>query len=435
MGCHFLLWLRFYSGAISVCSCLQCPQLSELLFFLLWELSVSFYKFCRHRVGLVDHVDLICSLYSSWEGFGSSLAKLLLVFNCGFISISACGSSTEVCSWGCIGGLGSAPVSTRCGGGAATWVAGVLAAPGTQGSWWLGQEEIQCSRRVWQPISADTLQYSCLENPPDRDPQQATVHKVIKSWTQFKWPCVLRCKVVFFFFLPVATLPQWGLSMKMVQLLGLQGPWWSQGCKDTDCLHRRIYVPIRLFFQASCSRGSEGLFGQSFSIALPVQAVRGLPSLGSFSVLWHVLHIERPSWLGSYSVVQCIKPLKETPWVGSYSVVQCVRCLMGQTLYCPAVDPGLWRERGYGDGSTPYAWLSRIALLPWLPGFPPQAFPTHLLPHIPLIHLSAVNSSPCTGIAPQSLNSSFQPLCLLGDLHPCSGCVWLRQGLSESHSI
>ena len=28
--------------------------------------------------------------------------------------------------------------------------------------------------------------------------------------------------------------------------------------------------------------------------------------------------------------------------------------------------------------------------------------------HIPSIHLSAVNSNPCTGIAPQSLNSSFQ---------------------------
>ena len=33
----------------------------------------------------------------------------------------------------------------RCGGGAAAWIAGVLAAPGTQGSWWLGQQEIQCS--------------------------------------------------------------------------------------------------------------------------------------------------------------------------------------------------------------------------------------------------------------------------------------------------
>ena len=46
---------------------------------------------------LVDPVDLICSLYSWWEGLGSSsLATLPLGFNCGFISTSACGSSTGV---------------------------------------------------------------------------------------------------------------------------------------------------------------------------------------------------------------------------------------------------------------------------------------------------------------------------------------------------
>jgi len=33
-------------------------------------------------------------------------------------------------------------VKARCGGGAAAWVAGVLAAPGTQGSWRLEQQEI-----------------------------------------------------------------------------------------------------------------------------------------------------------------------------------------------------------------------------------------------------------------------------------------------------
>ena len=39
---------------------------------------------------------------------------------------------------------------------------------------------------------------------------------------------------------------------------------------------------------------------------------------------------------------------------------------MGQPSYCSAANAGLWGERGYGDGSTPYAWLSCIALLPWL---------------------------------------------------------------------
>ena len=52
--------------------------------FLLWALSVPFNISHRHRVCLVDRVDLICSLYSWWEGFGSSfLATLPLGFNCG----------------------------------------------------------------------------------------------------------------------------------------------------------------------------------------------------------------------------------------------------------------------------------------------------------------------------------------------------------------
>ena len=89
---------------------------------------------------------------------------LPLGFDCGFISTSTCVLSTGVCSWGCPGGLGFAPVRARSGGGAAAWVAGVLAAPSTQGSLWLGQQEIQCSRRVWQPVLANTLQYSCPDS-------------------------------------------------------------------------------------------------------------------------------------------------------------------------------------------------------------------------------------------------------------------------------
>ena len=38
---------------------------------------MSFYIFHRHRVCLVDHVDLICSLYSWWEGFVSSSLAIL----------------------------------------------------------------------------------------------------------------------------------------------------------------------------------------------------------------------------------------------------------------------------------------------------------------------------------------------------------------------
>ena len=58
-----------------------------------------------------------------------------------------------------------------------------------------------------------------------------------------------------------------------------------------------------------------------------------------------------------------------------------------------------------------------------------------LLPHIPSIHLSTINSSPFPGVAPQSLISSSQLLRLPEDLHPCPGYVWLWQGLSDAHSF
>ena len=90
---------------------------------------MTFYIFYTHRVFLVNCVDLVCCLYSWWESFGSSsLASLPLDFDCGFISTSTCGSSTGVCSQGCPGGLGFAPVRFRYGAGAAAWIAGVLTA-------------------------------------------------------------------------------------------------------------------------------------------------------------------------------------------------------------------------------------------------------------------------------------------------------------------
>ena len=109
---------------------------NALIVFFCGSSQWPFIIFYRHRVCLVDQLDLICSLCSWWDGFGSpSLATLPLGFNCGFISTSTCGSSAGVCYCGCPGGLGFAPVRARCGGGAAVWVSGVLAAPDTQGDW------------------------------------------------------------------------------------------------------------------------------------------------------------------------------------------------------------------------------------------------------------------------------------------------------------
>ena len=74
------------------------------------------------------------------------------------------------------------------------------------------------------------------------------------------------------------------------------------------------------FFEPLNSCPSEGLFGQSFSTALPIQALRRLPCLGSFSVVWCVMDIEGPPWLGSYSVDGCIGHLKEHPRWGPAGV-------------------------------------------------------------------------------------------------------------------
>ena len=50
--CLDLLWgqLRCYSGPTPVCSCLQCPQLLDLVHFLLWEPSMAFYIFHQHSM-------------------------------------------------------------------------------------------------------------------------------------------------------------------------------------------------------------------------------------------------------------------------------------------------------------------------------------------------------------------------------------------------
>ena len=132
------LWVE--SGPIPAWYYLQCPQLSELMPFFFGGSSQYNFIYSRHGICLVDHMDLICSLYSWWKVFGSSFTTL--GFNCGFISTSACGLSTGVCPWGCPGGVEFSPVRSRCGSSTAAWVSGVWAGPGAQGSWLLGQQEI-----------------------------------------------------------------------------------------------------------------------------------------------------------------------------------------------------------------------------------------------------------------------------------------------------
>ena len=160
---------------------------------------MSFSIFCRHRVCLVDHVDLIFSLYSWWEGSGSSS---LTTQPSGFQLWFYFHLCIWVIHWGLLLRLlwrtWVCPTEGQVWRWCSWWVTGVLAAPGTQGRGWLGQQEIQCSRRVWQPVLANTLQYCCLEIPLGRKAWQATVHRVTKSWTRPKQPRMHRHKTFFF---------------------------------------------------------------------------------------------------------------------------------------------------------------------------------------------------------------------------------------------
>ena len=132
-------------------------------------------------------------------------------------------------------------------------------------------------------------------------------------------------------------------------------------------------------------------------VALPIQSLTD-PCLGSFSIV----HLkEHPGWGPT---------LRSVPQAcdGPASLLSSCQC---------------WPVggRGYGDGSTRYTRRNSIALVPWLPGFPLQAFPT----------ISSLTSPLCSQEQPSPWDCSTIP----GDLRPCPGYAWLQQGLSDSHSV
>ena len=75
---------------------------------------------------------------------------------------------------------------------------------------------------------------------------------------------------------------------------------------------------------------------------------------------------------------------------------------MGQSFSCSAADA--WGERGYGDGFR-VTYPLHVTEQYCLASMAAQLSSTgishkNIFPHIPLIPVSAVNSSPGTGIAP-----------------------------------
>ena len=172
--------------------------------------------------------------------------------------------------------------------------------------------------------------------------------------------------------------------MKVSQLLLLQGPWWHQLCRDRDCLCHRTFGPTRVFFLVSCSWRSEGFFDLSFSMALPIQALRRLPCLGSLSFVWCIRHIVGPSLAGALLCRSVRQAFKVSPWAGSYSVGHCISCLMGQPLCCSAANAGMWGESSMvlalpltHDSAESPCFHGCLAFLHR--HFPPQSPPSHPL--------------------------------------------------------
>ena len=105
------------------------------------------------------------------------------------------------------------------------------------------------------------------------------------------------------------------------------------------------------FFEPLVAGKSEG---RSLVSLFPFQALTRLSCSGSFSIFPCGRHIEAATLAGSHSVDWHKRHLKGHPGWGP-TLAQWIRRLMGQPLYCSAAKAGLWGERDYADGSTPYA--------------------------------------------------------------------------------
>jgi len=205
--------------------------------------------------------------------------------------------------------------------------------------------------------------------------------------------------------------------------------------RDTNYLHGRSYVSIRVFFQASCSWWSEGLFGQSFSIAQPIQALKGIPCLGSFSVVRHVRHIEGPPPLTEVLLCRSAhQALKGAPWWDptlkfSASGVCWARFSIDQLpmLACGERDAMVMAPPSMHDSAVLPCFHGFLAFLNW--HFPSWSPPSHPL-HSFLCSQQQPSHWDCFTIPKLQL-----PATLPGDLHSSLVYEWLWQGLSDSHFI
>ena len=164
--------------------------------------------------------------------------------------------------------------------------------PGPQGFWQhqaAGAAGDTALRRARQPVVANTLQDSRLEDPPTEEPGRP-VYRIaeldatrasLRAWTQA---------------LPVAAPPV-RAGVKAAPLLGLWGPWGAGGAGPRTASPRELW-PGQRRCPSPASWWSEGLFGRSFSAAPPFQALRGLHCVRSLSVVRCISHSKGPPGWG-----------------------------------------------------------------------------------------------------------------------------------------
>ena len=161
----------------------------------------------------------------------------------------------------------------------------------------------------------------------------------------------------------------------------------------------------------------------SLSLKLPVQVFRGLPRLGSFSAVQRVRDIEGPPWLGSYSIDQWVRHFKGLrAWDPTLKFVHHVRWASLSTFQLPMLA---CEEREAVVMAPPPCVTQQHRLFSMAAWLSSTGNSHHdLLPHIPLIHLSAALA---LGLF-HSLNSSSQ-LCAFRDTSgPVQGMYGSNKG-------
>ena len=140
----------------------------------------------------------------------------------------------------------------------------------------------------------------------------------------------------------------------------------APSCRDMDCLCCRSYGPIGVFFRTSCSWRSEGLFGQSFSVALPIQALQGFLCPGSFSVVQHVRHIEDPP--PTHSRVLLCSSVRQA-FDGPASIFQLLMLACGEREAMVMAPPSM------RDSAVSPCFCGYLTFFHW--HFPPLSPPSH----------------------------------------------------------